>query len=654
MQQDKPRLISLDGIRGLAMILVFLNHINPSYIVNLFPTSLQILIPTIFSSGVLGVSFLFILTGFLMAYIYPNPSNKLLFLQKRYTRIFPLFVTMCIVTLILRNIPNVSFLATIPLIIIFGMITYVFWVKIIKKIDSKFISRTIFILFLLFQIIVGLIYTFVIIKFPPIFFNQQIPAVIRETIIGFVNITLTLPLGNYIPMLDGVYWSLTSEILFYILYPIICVPFIIFLSTKNKFASILFLITLFPLFAGMDILSHKILVINMLQISLFSYFVVGMLLGYIYKNKYYLLEKLDIFKDTPLKYLSILFFIFTLILPHFLQEIIPSEFHPWINLLWALPFGLVIALAIDSKTTLSKILSSRFLVFIGLISYSIYLTHTPILHMMQGFFAPWNVLSNLLFVSATFVVTVFISIFLYKLVEKPYFIKSKNKDNLNNSKTYITKKKIGTIFIFVIILYFVGVFFAYQSDFNFFSIEYPYSSSVIDFPKTNEKYISLNKFPKISMQIAAYDNYFGVITMHIAHKTIPNQKGDLSTQLIFKIKEKGSKDWYSISKYDLYRIKDSIHHPFGFPVINNSKNKIYTVELSLSKPKSPEYILFDTTDQSIKSVYPVNKMQLIKNPVNLLKFTQNRIINVFYNNEARYVIILFIPFVLALSYLIFL
>ena len=152
MQQNKSRLVSLDGIRGLAMILVFLNHIVPAFASSLLPSSLGIISATLFSSGVLGVSFLFILTGFLMAYIYPNPSQKLMFLQKRYTRIFPLFLTLCAVMLILKNTPKISYLITLPLIIVLGLFTHLIWVRVIKKLNKRNLAKTIFISFLFYKI----------------------------------------------------------------------------------------------------------------------------------------------------------------------------------------------------------------------------------------------------------------------------------------------------------------------------------------------------------------------------------------------------------------------------------------------------------------------------------------------------------------------
>src|SRR5579872_4896216 len=130
MEKDKLRLSALDGLLGFAIILVFLNHINTSFIQGLLP---QWLFGWIWSNGVTGVTFLFILSGFLMSTIYPHPKSAASFLQKRYTRIFPLFLTMCVVMFVggITNTQSPLFF----LEILFGcaISTYIVWVFIVKK-----------------------------------------------------------------------------------------------------------------------------------------------------------------------------------------------------------------------------------------------------------------------------------------------------------------------------------------------------------------------------------------------------------------------------------------------------------------------------------------------------------------------------------------
>lgn len=220
------RLLALDGLRGIAILLVFFNHVDSGPILSVFPNFIRPILETIFSSGPIGVSILFILSGFLMSYIYPHPNSTSTFLQKRYTRIFPLFITMSIVMMVFKIYPTLPIYLRIATIFSVALIAHFLWVYVIQRLHKPVIGRFIFRMFILLQLIIGFIYVFIIMRHPAINFNQLTSTYLREGMITAVNATLTLPLGNYIPMLDGVYWSLTAGVLFYILYPIIFVPFI--------------------------------------------------------------------------------------------------------------------------------------------------------------------------------------------------------------------------------------------------------------------------------------------------------------------------------------------------------------------------------------------------------------------------------------------
>jgi hypothetical protein len=311
-----------------------------------------------------------------------------------------------------------------------------------------------------------------------------------------------------------------------------------------------------------------------------------------------------------------------------------------------LPFGVVIALAINEKTALSKILNSKLLIFIGLVSYSIYLTHTPILHMVESIYHFTNLATNIISIVITFAITVLISALTYWLVERPYFIKSIHLEKPINAPINISSKRIAILLLTICVIYFLATFAAFQSDFNFFSIQYPSPASVVISPKINSsEAILMHNHPQIVMQINSRENNLGVITMNLSHER--NTFGsDSLTQLLFRIKEKGSSVWYSTSGYDLFRIKDGTHYPFGFPTITNSKNKTYIVELYLSNPATSDHLILNVANGSIRTVYPVNKLQLVENPIRLLIFTQNKVVNVLDNSQAQYSLILFFPFLL--------
>src|SRR6185436_5595044 len=117
-----------------------------------------------FSSGVTGVSFLFILSGFLMSYLYPHPVSGWEFLQKRYTRIFPLFLSMCGFMFCLFLFPQLHWLVYIVILFLIAGFVHIVWVYGVKKINSQFFSKILFFLFLFVQGSVGLVYVFWIMR----------------------------------------------------------------------------------------------------------------------------------------------------------------------------------------------------------------------------------------------------------------------------------------------------------------------------------------------------------------------------------------------------------------------------------------------------------------------------------------------------------
>src|SRR5260221_10869832 len=93
----KSRYPSLDGLRGFAALLVVLNHINGfserDFVIHRIPFSLLQQVYYTIASGPFGVQIFFVLSGFLISFFYAEVRHPWAFIQKRYTRIFPVLIT---------------------------------------------------------------------------------------------------------------------------------------------------------------------------------------------------------------------------------------------------------------------------------------------------------------------------------------------------------------------------------------------------------------------------------------------------------------------------------------------------------------------------------------------------------------------------------
>jgi peptidoglycan/LPS O-acetylase OafA/YrhL len=173
------------------------------------------IVNTFFINGGVGVGLLFVTSGLLMASLYPQPASWRKFLQKRYTRIFPLFLTVTLGLLVGQLIPNNLWLQII-IILLLAAVVHVFWIYKIKGLPDAVKSR-IFLAFFLLQCAAGIIYflashgILISIDFSKITGFQHL------LLTGITNMTLTFFLGNKFPELNFVTWSLAAEVLFYIL-----------------------------------------------------------------------------------------------------------------------------------------------------------------------------------------------------------------------------------------------------------------------------------------------------------------------------------------------------------------------------------------------------------------------------------------------------
>lgn len=635
---QKLRFDVLDGLRGFAMVLVFLNHIDSIPFVQSFPEKIQPYIQFFFSSGKIGISFFFILSGFLMGYLYKNPQPAS-FIKKRYARIFPPYLTMVVAMTLFRQYPELSLLLRILVIVTIALSVRIVWTHVVEKfkLGPKLIT-----FFLFIQAVTFIWYGFFVMRMPAAWF-AGLPFLLREGTITAANATLTLPLGDYLPLIDGVYWSLIPEVLFYLIYPFIFTPLVNKLHNGHRLLKTAFILSLFPFFLSLSIMFKHVRGLGMLFIEYFLYFCAGILISRLVHEK----------KPTIQLWAKSIFnpylFFLLLLIAHITQSSYSGIQNTVIKLLWVIPFGVIVYFIIDETTSLHKFISHKFFTFIGTISFSMYIVHTSMVDGMHNVFRPKLPITNILFIVSTLIITIGVSYLLHIIVERLYF---KFKEEKSKELKDVVKRPIYVpviIFLGSIVLIF---FTAYSSQFNFFSLQKKYdnvipsSISILDEPYT--------------FSFTAQDDNMGIILVHLTNAVgdaLPKyaKKIDPNKHQRFQIrmKEVGTNEWYASQDTAPGEIGNSSSYPFGFPVIPDSKGKSYLVEMSMKDIDYSSKIIFNKGTYQMTTVHQIPKQTLLKNPVQLLSHLGDKFQTIWTNPEARLVALCVMPFFLLLFVLLY-
>lgn len=131
---------------------------------------------------------------------------------------------------------------------------------------------------------------------------------------------------------------------------------------------------------------------------------------------------------------------------------------------------------------------------------------------------------------------------------------------------------LGILPLLLIAFWFISSLFL-NNKISFSVLLYKHSQSDI-------RQISAEKLLKgnrIAGEFRAKDNYLGIVMLRFDEYVKPDSSGE--DILAFRLKEKRSKDWYYFNNYRSGLLKNNLLFPFGFPVIEDSKDKIYEFEI---------------------------------------------------------------------------
>lgn len=369
----------IDGIRAIAVILVFFFHLEISY----------------FELGFFGVDIFFVISGYLITFLLiKNSKNKNFFKDfyfRRARRLLPAFLVVVLIT---------------------SFFTYIFYLPYdLRDFGQSILAATTFWSNILFFIESGY----------------------------FENTSKVKPLLHT--------WSLSVEEQFYIIFSLLF--FLIYkkkLISKN-FILILFFLSLFlSQFSGYmisdetNIKNDNFLLNQSIYFSFYSplgrfwEFLFGSIIA-IYQSKKLVNKTVS---SLSKNILSLVGFIFILLIFFFDKEnVISPSFFLFLPL-----FGVFLLIFFaDASTIIGKFLSQKVLVFIGKISYSIYLIHFPIIILAK--YNNFDITNK--YKLLIFFIVIFFSYLSWRYIEKPF----RNKKVISNKNFLFI---LSPLFFLIIII----------------------------------------------------------------------------------------------------------------------------------------------------------------------------------------------------------
>lgn len=613
----KKRLYAVDGLKGLAISAVIFTHIPLGIWYGSAPQILHPLLDVLLGGGGVGVTIFFILTGFLMGRLHELPKSSLSFWSRRYARLFPPFLVMVATFTIFHLKEGLSPIVQVLILLGCAVGMRAIWEIFFKITAGRHLGKWIMFAILGIQICVSILYTGFLLSVPSAIFYEVWPPVLRILITAVVNATLTLPFGQYIDQLDGIYWALEAELLFYILYPIWVAPLIHYSKRLLSMGKLFGVITLLPFCFGLYLITQRILGFEMVKLHLIIYFIGGVIIG----------SHLSWFKS-KLTYVQPIIvhpvWFFTLLLGVFfsikLNSFIPNFYRPWLSIVMVFPVSLLLLTAEDENSYGNKFFSYPLFTFLGKYSYALFLVHSFVIHTVSRFVTPNTSLNGLILTIFSFTGSIIFAWILYQLTEKPYFSfreKSKqnkikvSEDKVSSEKYPVLSYRTGVVILTVIIGALLYV--ANKPPLSLFTQVSRHGGNLFWLSTEEKRTISISDKP-VNQPFTASENNLGMILMHIRNREVPGVTGGFVPFKLYIRLLNEKNEQISQSTYNAYQIIDSRYHPFGFPIQTNSKGRHYTVEYQVSEQSPSQIIELVTSESNLLSVYFTDKSSLLKNP----------------------------------------
>lgn len=190
--------------------------------------------------------------------------------------------------------------------------------------------------------------------------------------------------------------------------------------------------------------------------------------------------------------------------------------------------------------------------------------------------------------------------------------------NIRNKKLVKYSRLIFLWLLIPIILFLFWLFSTIflTSNYSFTVIVNGYNKSVFETSELKPLY----KGDKAIAEFRAMENNLGIVAVRF--HTFKRINSD---SVIFRIKEKNQNIWYYENKYLTNQFQWDELFTFGFPVINNSKDKIYNIEIESVSGSSGDAVAISKYPPVLVAQYQYPREKLTSNFFELLNFISIKI-----------------------------
>lgn len=220
------------------------------------------------------------------------------------------------------------------------------------------------------------------------------------------------------------------------------------------------------------------------------------------------------------------------------------------------------------------------------------------------------------------------------------------KEKIN--KLYTRKWIRFGLIPFTLLLLWLGLTFLYIITFDT-------SLTVLSYNHGKESFnrITFNKLlagDKISGEFKAQENNLGILSIKFQTYIKPPYLNE--DTIVFRLKEKGKKNWYYENTYKDGLIYDVPFFPFGFPKINDSKGKIYSFEVQSLNGNVNNSVALSNKSQILFSKYQVSKFLLLHSKREFAIFIVKKFMSSILTTDVRFSSLIYLlPFIFYLLWL---